>query len=208
MLGTKILEETTLKYNGHIRVVRTLGLGTYIQVEGLTQSGGVVEDIWRDTLKKLQNSKHPKLQTCLILGLGGGSAAKWVRNLWPKAKITGVEIDPVMVELGTKHLGLGNNNVVIIIADAYEYLSKIKNNFELILVDVYQGDEVPKKFESLKFLNNLKNHISEKGIVVFNRLYFGERRPEAMKFGKKLEKLFSKVDYFHPEANLMLICRT
>ena len=31
-------------------------------------------------------------------------------------------------------------------------------------------------------------------------------RTEAVKFGNKLEKIFSKVDWFYPQANLMFIC--
>ena len=45
MLGIKILEERESKYNGHLRVVKTLGMGIYIQADGLTQSGGIVERI-------------------------------------------------------------------------------------------------------------------------------------------------------------------
>ena len=40
--GPKVLEKKKSKINGEIKVVKTLGLGTYIQVNGLTQSGGVV----------------------------------------------------------------------------------------------------------------------------------------------------------------------
>ena len=36
-LTNKILEEVESGINGKIKVVKSLGLGTYIQVEGLTQ---------------------------------------------------------------------------------------------------------------------------------------------------------------------------
>ncbi|MFH1863767.1 MAG: hypothetical protein ABIJ85_02580, partial [bacterium] len=113
--GTKILEERKSKYNGDIKVVKSLGYGTYIQVEGLTQSGGVVTDVWRTTLKKLRTKE---IKNCLILGLGGGSAAKLVRKYWPDCKIIGVDIDPVMAELGKKYLGLGQIRMEIEICDA------------------------------------------------------------------------------------------
>ena len=83
MLGTTILKERTSKYNGSLRVVRSWGLGTYIQSDGLTQSGGVVEGIWRQTIKKVK-SKSEKVKSVLILGLGGGTVAKLVRKDWPR----------------------------------------------------------------------------------------------------------------------------
>lgn len=65
-----ILEERKSKYNGDIKVVRSLGFGTYIQVNNLTQSGGMVEAIWKETLKRIHRSPIT-VHRSLILGLGG-----------------------------------------------------------------------------------------------------------------------------------------
>ena len=56
-MGTKILKEVNSPVNGKIRVVRTLGLGTYLQAEGLTQSGGIVDGFWRRLLGKVKVSE-------------------------------------------------------------------------------------------------------------------------------------------------------
>ncbi|KKR44389.1 MAG: hypothetical protein UT76_C0005G0015 [Candidatus Woesebacteria bacterium GW2011_GWB1_40_12] len=105
MLGTKVIEEKKSEFNGNLKVMSTLGMGTYIQSDGLTQSGGIVETIWKQTLRRI-NHQPSTINHCLILGLGGGTVAKLVRKKWPEAKITGVDIDPIMVELGEKYLGL------------------------------------------------------------------------------------------------------
>src|SRR5688572_6244371 len=112
MLGTKTLEVRKSKFNGEIKVVKTFGMGIYIQSNGLTQSGGIVETIWKSTIRKLKNKK-PQVKTCLILGLGGGTVAKLIRKSWPNVKITGVDIDPMMVELGKKYLDLSEVKVDI-----------------------------------------------------------------------------------------------
>src|SRR6266404_2861642 len=90
--GTRILEETTSKYNGKVTVVRDFTWGTYIKVNGLTQSGGILANIWKSTLRQISNDKFP-ISNVLILGLGGGSVAKIVHKNYPKTKITGVDID-------------------------------------------------------------------------------------------------------------------
>src|SRR3990170_5522991 len=114
MLGQKVIEKRISPINGRITVARSLGLGTYIQVEGLTQSGGIVGGIWMKTLKKVKSEKF-KIKSCLILGLGGGTAAKIAKSLWPEAEITGVEIDPIMVELGIRYLSLEVSGVKVVI---------------------------------------------------------------------------------------------
>ena len=133
----------------------------------------------------------------MILGLGGGTVAKILQKTWPKIKITGVDIDPVMVDLGKKYLGL--ENVKDKIGDAYNFDTK---GFDLVVVDLYRGDVFPKKFEDEKFLKKLVNN----KLVIFNRLYYGDKRPMAVRFGLKLQKVFKKVKYYYPEANLMFIC--
>ena len=209
--GTKILEEVISPINGKITVIQSLAFGTYIQVGGLTQSGGVVYDVWHTTLKKVRGQRL-EVRKCLILGLAGGSTAKLVRKFWgEEVEITGVDLDPVMVKMGKKYLGLDEYKVKVNIVDAYDYVNKsqfqIPNfKFDLILVDLYIGDEFPEKFESENYIRLVRTVLASDGIVVFNRLYYGEKRKEAMKFGKILEKIFEKVDIVFPEANVMFIC--
>jgi len=202
MLGTKTLEERESKFNGHLKVSRSLGFGTYIQADGLTQSGGIVGVIWKPTLKKIKDQKL-KIKSCLVLGLGGGTAAKYIRLFWPDAKITGVDIDPDMIALGKKYLGLDQINVEIKIQDAYNF----KGKFDLVIIDLYNGEHFPEKFGDTQFLNKVKLSLTENGVAVFNRTYYGDKRPETVKFGNKLKKIFSDVEWFYPEANLLFICR-
>ena len=206
LFSPKVLEEASSPINGKITVLKSFGFGTYIQVGDLTQSGGIVYDVWRASLGKVRKIKHD-VQHSLILGLGGGTNAQVIREFWPSAQVTGVDIDQVMVEMGKKYLGL--KDVKTVIQDAFDFTAdagKDANKYDLVLVDTYLGDNYPEKFESDKFLGLIKKLINTDGIVVFNRLYYGEKRPQAMRFGTKLEKYFSKVDYVFPEANLMLLC--
>ena len=205
MLGTTILEERESKYNGHLRVLHTWGMGNYIQAEGLTQSGGIVESIWKSTVKQLSHQPLT-INNCLILGLGGGTLAKLLRKKYPNAKITGVEIDSIMIELGKKYLDLNKYDVDIKIADAFEKIQKLqksKTQYDLVVLDTYNGNNFPIEFESDEFLQKLTKFKA----VIINRLYFGDKRPNTVRFGNKLEKIFKKVIWFYPEANLMFICQ-
>lgn len=197
----KVLEEKYSSVNGKVRVVRSLGWGTCIQVDGLTQSGGVIESIWKETLKKLKNKT---IDRCLILGLGGGTVAKLVRKNWSKAKIVGVDIDPIMVEMGKKYLGLEEAKVEVKIGDAGD---ATRGKYDLVIIDLYHGFEYPAKFEKPKFLGMVGNLLTEDGVAIFNHLYSEGKRTEAIKFGKKLEGAFSRVEWYYPSANLMFICK-
>lgn len=202
--GIKVLEEKESIINSKVSVIKSIAWGTYIQVGGLTQSGGVVNGVWKNTLKQIQKKKASP-SNILILGLGGGSVATLSRKFWKESKIVGVDIDPVMVDMGKKYLGLDKLDLQIKIDDAFKYLKTQKDEYDLIILDMYKGDEVPEDLKSDNFLLTVKNRLSKNGLAVFNRLYFGEKRPEAMRFGQKLQKIFGKVEYHYPEANVMLI---
>ncbi|CAN5297890.1 hypothetical protein BH10PAT1_BH10PAT1_2710 [soil metagenome] len=203
---SNLLSGTRVFYDdGEIKVIKDFTWGTYIVVGGLTQSGGIVNKIWKEVLKKVLEKK-PVVQNVLILGFGGGTAAKLVSQYWVGSKITGIDIDSKIVELGKKYLGLKNKNMKIEIVDAMDFVKNEKKQYDLIIVDLYQGDKFPEKFEKIEFINDIKKVLIFDGIVVFNRLYGTNNRPSSMKFGRALEKQFKKVDYIFPQANVDFIC--
>jgi spermidine synthase len=209
LTGKRVLEEVNSPINGKLTVVKDLAWGVHINGGGLAQSGGVMKTVWTSTLKKIKSQKFD-ITTCLILGLGGGDAARLIRKYWPDAKITGVDIDSVIVELGRKHMKLDEAGVEIVIQDASKYLtSNINNlasNFDLVLVDMYVQDNVPEKFKSDKFIREIKSLLVKDGMAIFNRIYYGEKRSEAVKFENRLAKVFSDITIIYPEANVMFLC--
>lgn len=207
----RILEELQSPYNGHIKVEKTFGYGNTIRAANLTQSGGILFSIWRTTLRKVwKNNKDTSINNALILGLGGGSLVTVIHTFWPEAKLTGVDIDPLMVEMGKKYLKLNPDEVKIVISDATAFCKKqikAKHKYDLICIDMYNGDEFPPQFEELEFIEQVKSLLAENGVTVFNRLYYGEKRKLSVKFSKKLSEVFSTNDAIYPEANVMFVCK-
>lgn len=204
--GVEVLAEATSVHNGKLEVVRDLAWGVHIKGGGLTQSGGVAGKVWKEVLSSVKKS-GAEIKSCLILGLGGGSAAKLVGNLWKGAKIKGVDIDPVIVNLGNKYMGLDKiPNLEVFIEDSSQFLKKSSERYDLILIDMYKGDNVPMVFDGEDFIKRIRNGLNKEGVAIFNRLYFDEKKKLAVKLLQKLKKLFTKVTPFYPEANVMFIC--
>lgn len=207
LAGIKILEEVESPINGKLTVVQDLIFGVYIKGGGLPQSGGLAEKIWKITLKKIK--KDLNVKKCLIVGMGGGGIAKLVRQYWPDSEITGVDIDPLMVELGRKYLSLDKAGAKVVIADAYDYMvdtSKKNKKYDLVCVDVYVERSVPKKFETEDFIKLIKKVLTTEGAAIFNRLYGKEDKETAENLHRKLIHAFKKVRPVYPEANVMYVC--
>jgi len=218
-----VIEKKYSKYNGEIQVIEFLGQNKII-AGGLIQSGGVLKDIWKKAIKKACLSSPKKI---LILGLGGGTIAQLVSRKWPRAKITGIEIDPLMINLAKKHFDLDKiTNLKIIQADAIDFVisgqqpaaSKFKKagnrrlatgsqkSFDLILVDLYKGEEMPKQTAEKKFLQSLKKITRQNGLIIFNHLFYKQHKQKAKDFVKKLEKIFPKISFVRALSNLMVYC--
>jgi len=204
----QLLQQANSPFNGQIEVIRQFG-SVRIEVGGLLQSGGVLKQIWRRALKGVNLDHRPsKNFKILVLGLGGGTVIKLANQLWPQAEMVAVEIDPAMIKIARKHFGINEiKNLTIINQDVFKYCFPT-NAYNLILVDLYQGDQFPKSAESLKFLKAVKTALCSRGMVVFNRLFYGQKRPAVESFIKQLDKVFKQIKLKRVLSNLMIYCQS
>jgi spermidine synthase len=78
-------------------------------------------------------------QRVLILGLGGGSVARLVRALAPRAKIVGVEMSGEVLRAARRHLDLDALGVEIVQGDARRYLARCRRSFDVVIEDIFLG---------------------------------------------------------------------
>jgi spermidine synthase len=75
----------------------------------------------------------------LILGLGGGSAARLVHALAPRVRIVGVEVSARVVRAARRHFDLDELGVEIVQDDARHYLDTTRRQFDVVIEDVFVG---------------------------------------------------------------------
>jgi spermidine synthase len=76
----------------------------------------------------------------LILGLGGGSVARVVRALAPRAEIVGVEMSGDVLRAAREHLDLDALEVEVVQDDAAAYLARCRRRFDVVIEDVFLGN--------------------------------------------------------------------
>ena len=88
------------------------------------------------------------MESILVLGVAGGSVIKTlVDEIKFKGKITGVEIDPAIIEVANTYFQLNQiSNLSIVIDDAFEFVLKTKETYDLIIIDIFQDTEMPNFF--------------------------------------------------------------
>ena len=194
-----LIETRQSKINGLIQVYKLWGKYS-LRVDNLTQSGGLVKDIWQKALQAVKQYQPSPVKTCLILGLGGGTAAALVNHFWPQAHITAIELDPVMIKLGKKYLNLNKvQNLTIVQADASRWVIICRQKFDLILVDLYHGHQPPAFVFQTAFLRQLNRLKSPQGVIIFNFLHSLSL--------PRLDHHFSQIKLIKTPANRLLLVK-
>ncbi len=112
----------------------------------------------------------------LLIGLGGGGMPLFLYHYFPEVKMKIVEIDKEIIDV-SKKLFFINENIIknIINEDAFLFLKKDTEKYDIIFMDAFlkpskTTDEtgISYKFKENSFYENLKQHLTEEGIVVFN----------------------------------------
>jgi spermidine synthase len=125
--------------------VKRSGKGRALRIDGTFASWyepgkETTGSVWDALAAPLLLLPKPRRDRVLILGLGGGSAARVVRALAPRARITGVEIDAGVVRAARRWFDLDELGVEVVKGDARLYLERTRRRFDVILDDVFVGN--------------------------------------------------------------------
>lgn len=156
--------------NGLITCRRLLGRWE-VFVGGFHESSRYLESIWRDAYGRLPAGFQPR--RVLMLGLAAGDNVRLLHGLWPEARVTAVEWDPVMVQVAEKlKLYPDEWRPEIIIADAAMALTSepgvTNGRFDLILVDIFEGGRVGRSAFGTGFFRHVSDRLSSSGQVIVN----------------------------------------
>ncbi|OMQ09113.1 spermidine synthase [[Flexibacter] sp. ATCC 35103] len=144
--------------------------------ENTNYSYGSLQRILRYGLRNIGYDTILKMDHILLLGVAGGSVIKTlVDEIEYKGKITGVEIDSDMIQIANQYFNLDQiKQLEIIIDDAFEFVLKTKNKYDLIIIDIFEDIKMPNfLFESF-FSERICSLLKNNGFVLFNTMILDE----------------------------------
>lgn len=134
-------------------------------------SYGSLYKIFDQTFQKF-NLKGREVKNVLILGFGAGSVTSLLKEKYKiECEITGVEKDQVVIDLAHKYFNIKRfKNLKVICDDAFTFVQTHSKKFDVIIVDIYIDDQVPKCFHEKKFIMQLGRLLQYQGILFFNKV--------------------------------------
>ena len=135
-------------------------------------SYGSLQRILRKGLKVIGFETIQKMESILVLGVAGGSVIKTLVNeINFKGEIMGVEIDPEIIEIANTYFELNKiPNLTIIIDDAFEFVLKTHENYDLIIIDIFQDTKMPNFLFEKFFIDRIGSLLKPSGYILFNTM--------------------------------------
>lgn len=169
------------------------------------------DDKYDNFVTAFRSIKADKFNQKNILVLGGGlGSVPFIleKNHSVKANFTIVEYDLNVIKLFNKYTRPRlESDVTIVETDAEYYMLNNSAHYDMIVIDLFIDDEIPEKFTSHEFLEICKEHLSEKGLLLYNCMTVSEIQKIHSADYKKFifDVVFKKHDFVKTKYNYVLM---
>lgn len=173
------------------------------------------DDLYHNFTIALQDLDRRKLigreGDVLLLGLGLAAIPYiFEKVIGRNYAFTAVELDEVVAGLAARYtLPRLKNSMEIITADASVFVQVTEQEYDFVIVDVFEDDYTPASLETDDFLLDCMECLRPGGILLFNRLHGGEENKKKTKvfFEETFKRLFPKAWYIDTQGNWILVAQ-
>jgi spermidine synthase len=132
---------------------------------------------------------NPRPQNILMIGLGGGSLAKFVCHHLPSAQITVVESQLRVIAAARQyfHVPPDDGRFRVELAEGSQWVAAHPRSCDVLLVDGYDGREQVPELSSESFYADARAALTDVGILVVN-LWSSDSRFDA--YLQRIERVF------------------
>lgn len=103
-----------------------------------------------------------------VLGNAGGTIGNLYEHVWPDAPMDGVEIDPLVTDVGRRFLGMHNPRMRVHTADARVWIRTAPDGYAAMVIDAYRQPYIPFQLVSREFFTEVSDRTAPTGVVAIN----------------------------------------
>jgi spermidine synthase len=191
-LSKSVLSDSTVEVVEE-RGVRSLHLGT-----GAIQSSMRISRPWDLELAYTRAMMAfllfvPRPEDVLMIGLGGGSIAKFIRLHRPQAHITAIEINPQVMRAARSHFFLpqDDDHLQVLIDDGAAYVPAHPQSTDVILLDGYDAGNQVESLATGDFYRACRKALKPGGVLSVN--LWGQDKEFANYYARLIEAFEGQV---------------
>lgn len=146
--------------------------------------------------------KRPKV---LVIGMGGGTIPMQLKTLFgSKMDLEVIDINENVMSLAKKYF-LNGENIKTLVGDGARYVSRKENEYDLIILDAFEGSRIPQQFLGRRFIRSAHIALNENGILGINVDMSDTRTKGYIKFLEEQFKVYKLIPSL-AATNLILVC--
>ncbi|MFN3594209.1 MAG: fused MFS/spermidine synthase [Thiobacillaceae bacterium] len=113
---------------------------------------------------------RPEAREVALIGLGGGSIAKFIHRRLPQIHLTALEINPEVVAAARAYFLLPANDarLDVWVADGADYVRQCEARLDALLVDAYDAVRIVEDLATPEFYQACLRALRPGGVAVFN----------------------------------------
>lgn len=158
---------------GLVRVIEHNGVRTLVFARN-QQSSMRIEDPFETDIQyigyfHIALAVKPSATRTLVIGLGGGSIVKRMWRDYPWMRIDAIEVDADIASLARDQFELPDDERIrVIVADGREWLELSDETYDILIVDAFADDRIPRPLTTEEFMRTCRDHLAPDGVVVYN----------------------------------------
>ncbi len=112
----------------------------------------------------------PATARVLVIGLAAGTVSSLWTDVYGPAPITGVELDPAILEVGREWFAMDRPNLIAVAADGRQWLARQDSSqvWDVVLVDAYRVPYIPFHLTTVEWFELVDRHLAAYGVVAVN----------------------------------------
>ena len=133
---------------------------------------GLIDGIWDYFLLAPYFAPSPvqpaDVDSLLMIGLAAGAVPKLYTTAYGPIPITGVELDPAIIETGRRYFAMTDPNLRAVAQDGRYFLAHDSGVYDVIAIDAYRPPYIPFHLTTVEFFQEVRQHLSPDGVVAIN----------------------------------------
>lgn len=118
-----------------------------------------------------ENFSPEDMHSLLVIGLAAGTIPRQHLAVYENLPITGIEIDPGIIEAGEQFFGMNEIDMptlTVYAEDGRYMLNQLDQQYTVIGIDAYRPPYIPWHLTTVEFFQEVRNHLTENGVMVIN----------------------------------------
>ncbi len=154
----------------HLKLNDGIGIHSVYHPETRLSSGIWDYFLLAPLFRPKENGEIAAPQNLLLLGMAAGTVSGLYTEVYGDIPITGVELDPEILQVGSDYFAMDRPNLTAVAADARRYLAQqdAGAKWDVIAVDAYRPPYIPFHLTTREFFQLVHDHLDEDGVLAIN----------------------------------------